>query len=197
MLVDMDDKGTHPLFRDRACLTCHDPHAENNIGFTKKPVKEMCLDCHTSIKKTLDDIGFKHSPVAEGECTACHNPHGSKLEYQLLSQPNDLCLSCHERIITTKDRKGHIAMENGSCLSCHTSHYSELKGLMVGKDPAICKQCHSDDTERLISVHRQPLDKISACMSCHEHHVAEKPGMLKLISHDPFTHGNCEACHVE
>jgi predicted CXXCH cytochrome family protein len=157
----------------------------------------MCLDCHTSIKKTLDNIGFKHSPVAEGECTACHNPHGSKLEYQLLSQPNDLCLSCHERIITTKDRKGHIAMENGSCLSCHTSHYSELKGLMVGKDPAICKQCHSDDTERLISVHRQPLDKISACMSCHEHHVAEKPGMLKLISHDPFTHGNCEACHVE
>jgi predicted CXXCH cytochrome family protein len=195
MYLDVEDQGTHPLFKNKECGTCHDPHASDYVASTVMPVKDLCVKCHEPIKKGLLESKARHLPVEEGKCTECHSPHGTRMKYQLLDRTNELCMSCHNRLIVTTDFKGHLQMEEGNCLSCHLSHFSDLSYLMKDKDPAICIQCHSADTERLLEAHREQLGKIGRCTTCHEPHLSTQPGLLRGIMHEPFIKGNCEACH--
>ena len=185
----------HKPFKEKACGTCHNPHATDYIDNTIKPMPELCFDCHKKMETDVKASANKHLPVEEGKCTGCHSPHGTKIRYLLLNRPKELCLSCHERIVTTTVRRGHIDMEKGDCLSCNISHFSELKYLLIAKDPALCVKCHSSDTERLLKVHIKPIAKINHCVGCHEPHVTEKPGLLRKIKHSPFGKGDCKVCH--
>jgi predicted CXXCH cytochrome family protein len=195
MVLEAKDEVVHPPFKDRACGTCHDPHASEYIAVTVMAMPGLCYECHKQMETGLIGSSIKHLPVEEGKCSECHSPHETKLRHLLLNRPKELCLSCHERIVTTTARKGHIAMEEGDCLSCHMPHYSEPKYLLNATDPALCIKCHPVDTEMLLKVHMKPLTKINECLSCHEPHVTEKPGMLRKVMHSPFAKGDCKACH--
>ncbi len=82
------------------CLKCHTPHASDRPGLlkttfhqpvsankcdachlvkngvisTRKPVNELCLDCH---RTTAVDRKSMHRPYTENKCATCHTPHAS------------------------------------------------------------------------------------------------------------------------
>ena len=60
---------------DVGCTVCHDPHGVTAIkGQLKKPVNDLCLDCHAG---TVKDMAT-HAPNASAEatCASCHMPRG-------------------------------------------------------------------------------------------------------------------------
>lgn len=57
------------------CTDCHDPHnTSKNPSQLKKPMTELCLDCHAG---TIDDLAT-HAPDAPAgaTCATCHMPEG-------------------------------------------------------------------------------------------------------------------------
>ena len=57
------------------CVTCHDPHNVARAEYQlKKPVNDLCMDCHASKIKDM----ATHAPGAPGDatCATCHMPDG-------------------------------------------------------------------------------------------------------------------------
>jgi predicted CXXCH cytochrome family protein len=95
-------------------------------GLLKKPVKEICLDCHDDLiakKKVV------HQPVDDGDCLACHNPHATNLKGLLKKPVPALCGDCHEDK-DLKAVKAHAGNEDKSCVICHEAHASQDKFLL-------------------------------------------------------------------
>ncbi|MHB1458176.1 MAG: cytochrome c3 family protein [Armatimonadota bacterium] len=58
-----------------SCTTCHDPHdTTTNPAQLKKPVNELCMDCHK--EKIVDMVTHAPSAPADATCATCHMPNG-------------------------------------------------------------------------------------------------------------------------
>jgi len=98
------------------CTICHSPHKSTDQTHLRRPVNELCNQCHVA-----DDQGFtfhsksyiKFHPVGEVnvkkldkelDCADCHNPHYSENLMMLTVAENEdeLCAKCHEPEDTKK-----------------------------------------------------------------------------------------------
>jgi predicted CXXCH cytochrome family protein len=118
--VGNPDASVHGPFAARLCVGCHNP-GTNRL---KKPVDELCSDCH----KIQLDKKWIHGPVVSGGCRVCHNPHSSSYRYLLVADSKDFCFYCH-----TKDdvfrNPVHQGIDSG-CTSCHDAHMSDSEYLL-------------------------------------------------------------------
>ena len=119
-------KSRHKLLSqsNRSCMECHDPHAANQEYVLKKPVQDLCLDCHVeplnkttpnnqdrsmpspqavNTSKRADDRNtqylelsnkYVHEP-ANVSCAFCHDAHASDYPAELYAPVQDVCLACH------------------------------------------------------------------------------------------------------
>lgn len=98
----------HGILTGAGCIACHDAHATNNRFQLHKPTNELCVGCHTGIKKNGRGHPVKGHPVKgikdprrpdrEFNCTSCHNPHGSDYKYLLIGDilGGHVCGKCHK-----------------------------------------------------------------------------------------------------
>ncbi|MDA3786764.1 MAG: cytochrome c3 family protein [Deltaproteobacteria bacterium] len=140
-----------PMLDRVGCLNCHTPHASAQDGLLKKPMTEVCAQCHGDTVHRLRTVETKQSPVTEGMCTSCHSPHAAN-QVLLLKEPSviDLCASCHDwqkhsshpiGADYTDPRNENLAV---NCLSCHRSHGTPYgKMLHAPSQTEMCTTCHS------------------------------------------------------
>lgn len=155
------------------CLNCHRAHHAPFPKLLGEAPMGKCLECHqqstlrpdgsevTAIGQKLDESGFLHGPIRDGNCTACHEPHGS-VEFALLrhsypqsfyapyaSDTYSLCTQCHEvgafeaeeTETLTEFRDGSLNLhflhvnkdpKGRTCRACHDTHSSNMPRHMVG-----------------------------------------------------------------
>lgn len=145
-----------------SCLSCHDKGAAIKY-YVKKPVKEVCYECHIEQQKEWNSRKFIHGPVNVGNCTICHSPHSSDHAFNLFKSTWDLCVNCHaekgtglhvlgdnlfEKGHPTKGRKDPVRIgKELTCASCHDPHasnYPHLWAFEVEEIFELCKKCHFD-----------------------------------------------------
>lgn len=54
------------------CTSCHDPHKSGNASLLKKPLEQICFECHD---KSDIENNAKHPAQRTDLCTKCHDPH--------------------------------------------------------------------------------------------------------------------------
>ena len=113
----------------RSCDTCHTRVTSFKSQVFKKPMPQMCYDCHDS----YDMPGvFVHGPVAVGACIVCHEPHQSNyVHLQKLAQPQ-LCVQCHDIKDYFQVSDSHPDASDKLCTECHDPH--------AGKNPMLLKE---------------------------------------------------------
>jgi predicted CXXCH cytochrome family protein len=91
------------------CELCHLPHKKGEKVLLKKPVEQLCLECHPDRKgpheHTVDvKPSFsipKELPLTEEgliSCITCHAPHGEgNYRSMLRVKPEELCSYCHKK----------------------------------------------------------------------------------------------------
>ena len=75
----------HGPLKLEGCSACHTPHGASNSKMLKRPqVRQLCLECHSSITNPSDDLApnapsfHNQATVRYLECTVCHAAiHGS------------------------------------------------------------------------------------------------------------------------
>jgi predicted CXXCH cytochrome family protein len=143
------------------CLVCHDSESTPVLYSTPRPVRDLCFQCHTTLRDYFFSAPYQHGPTATGMCTICHNPHASDNEYWLKKEPWDLCTTCHfekasgRHVIAwgpggdthpTRFRPDPMRPEREfSCRSCHNPHASDapkLWNFKVSSYYQLCWTCH-------------------------------------------------------
>jgi predicted CXXCH cytochrome family protein len=139
---------THGPYAAKECYKCHDskttatlldkgktgtvmPRWEGRMpGRLVAPLKELCLECHTS--KSAGSAYSKnlwiHGPVSDGLCTICHSPHQSRNPYLLKKESSyEMCTSCHGKgyLFETEDHQ-----PGKECLTCHNAHLGKNRFLL-------------------------------------------------------------------
>ncbi len=177
-------------------MTCHDPHASNNVGMTSEPQKLLCLSCHSDMEDQMLAASSRHQPVQEGECSKCHNPHQSKLNALLLAQNPDLCLACHSDLKTRMAEGNSHSPAERNCQRCHQPHSASIDPLLVMPMQALCGECHEADSTDFQKAHISIAAQDMDCMSCHDSHASKDPKYFKPTMHAPFASRSCDACHI-
>jgi len=87
------------------CGTCHGSHkAKKGATSLKKPIAELCIDCHRErIAPNEHKVGVvppvnpQTLPLQDGKitCVTCHNPHQNEHGSLLRLPERELCSSCH------------------------------------------------------------------------------------------------------
>ncbi len=140
-----------PMLDGVGCLNCHTAHASAQDGLLKKPITEVCAQCHADTVQWMHTVETKHSPVTEGMCTSCHSPHAAN-QVLLLNDPSvvEVCASCHDwQKHSThpigpdyKDPRNENLVVD--CLSCHRSHGTPYGKMMhAPSQTEMCTTCHS------------------------------------------------------
>ena len=147
------------LATDEGCNNCHSTHSARLPKLLRKPVDELCLDCHTDdiegenghtvagIGNLLQGSEFHHGPIREGNCTACHDPHGTPVIAHLhdayperFYAPYDselytLCFQCHDVAAFESERTTSATAFRDGTLNLHYVHVHREKG-------RTCRACH-------------------------------------------------------
>jgi predicted CXXCH cytochrome family protein len=91
--------------KQQECNICHQSHRMKDVGLIKKPISELCLECHPDSKKSTDHVvdvfpsmdvsGFL---LVEGKmtCVSCHDSHKNTFANMLRTEPGKLCVGCHD-----------------------------------------------------------------------------------------------------
>jgi len=193
--VTEDLKNIHGPVAAGACMQCHAPHASDHAKLLSKPLRQLCLDCHTSMGERLADSKSLHAAVKES-CGDCHNPHGGDdAKFVKDSLPN-LCFECHDDVaeaMVDAAVKHRPVVEGASCAACHDAHASEHGHLLVNEPMTMCLSCHNrevttNDGRRVANIGEMIKDRPQQhgpvgdgnCTACHAPHAGEFAGLLKL-----------------
>jgi len=165
-----------------ACTACHRPHSSPFPKLLPKNSRELCLECHLTLKKRLDAVRTVHGPAAV-DCTTCHLPHASERNMMLKGEPAQLCSGCHSQVTAIIDSAAtrHEAVSSGAaCRNCHEPHGSDFPALLIN-------------------------DMVDVCLSCHDREIkipnGPSLGNMKTVLatgtslHGPIAQRNCVACH--
>ncbi len=91
------------------CELCHLPHKKGEKALLKKPVEQLCLECHPDRKgphehtvdiKSPEPVSEELPLTEEGliSCITCHAPHGEgNYRSMLRVKPEELCSYCHKK----------------------------------------------------------------------------------------------------
>lgn len=97
----------HGILNGGGCIACHNPHATDNRFQLYKPINELCVGCHTSLKGVerghpvgghpVQGVKDPRRPERMFACTSCHNPHGSDFKFLLIGDilGGHVCSQCH------------------------------------------------------------------------------------------------------
>jgi predicted CXXCH cytochrome family protein len=90
--IGLGRDGRVPLEESRLlCVTCHEPHRSEYPALLRRPVPEICQECHTAA-----DVHYGHSVSA---CATCHRLHGAALPHLLEpAKTRTACVACHSEI---------------------------------------------------------------------------------------------------
>lgn len=136
----------------KECFSCHTWNRAKNAMIIEKGVPEICYDCHTEKKITVEESAYPHAVASD--CMLCHLPHSSNDKAMLRLSINELCLTCHPDYSRNHPVQNHpirfkFITKNGkeeiTCSSCHNPHGSENKKLsrVTGGRMAMCLNCHN------------------------------------------------------
>lgn len=207
---------THGPAASGACTYCHSPHGGDSAAMLKRPLRDLCLSCHTTMAEDLRQGELLHSAITEQECISCHQPHGSTRKQLLLKEGQELCFDCHEEIghIRQTAAAGHQTLfaERG-CGACHSTHVSDFANLLNTPAEQLCLDCHNKDnpaTRKLRDIRAEvsgkkyqhaPLAE-EGCSACHNPHGSSSPLLLNQQYpagvYAPFTkdtYAFCFQCH--
>lgn len=122
------------------CPICHDEGRASDKALPEghpdsrlNPSPEKCLLCHEEIR-ALMNLGFVHTPVADGDCVDCHDPHKGDNSHFLLDAPamvdgrrviSATCLACHEAGDSSWFDDFHATEAILDCTICHNAHASQ------------------------------------------------------------------------
>jgi len=220
------------------CNSCHNPHGSNNRGMvydvahagvtkrectqchkqptspdalkTKKPITQLCRECHRDMVNQTFDKDRVHWPLLDKVgCVNCHDPHATK-EKNLLKGPEvKVCGQCHAdtvelqkwSISNPKNEKLCEPVKQGDCTVCHSPHASDNVLLIREKDITfeLCGRCHKWETHSTHPIGEKivdPRDKnlTVECLSCHKAcGTGNNPAMLNFST----TYELCVQCHPE
>src|SRR5690606_35887207 len=117
-----------PMFSEKGCASCHQPHASRQKALLNKPMLSTCGQCHADTIRRQEKSPTKHEPIKEGECTVCHSPHASDNEHLFVEKSLvELCGTCHDWQKHSSHPIGDKAIDprnrnlTVNCLSCHRS----------------------------------------------------------------------------
>jgi predicted CXXCH cytochrome family protein len=104
--------------RGVTCFSCHDVHGTDNYAQLRKPVDQLCLDCHGPLSlngprtATLEEHTHHKKGSAGSSCIACHMP---KIETTIA----DVKVRAHTFAFITPAMTDKYKIPN-PCTSCHT-----------------------------------------------------------------------------
>jgi predicted CXXCH cytochrome family protein len=157
----------------------------------KKPMPELCYDCHKELKEALSDK-FLHVLFKKGECMKCHNSHVSTVPGLLDDRVDSVCLNCHEELRKLIDTgRVHNPLRNGDCSGCHNSHSGNNEHLLVNEEKELCVKCHGNTKEQAGQAYGCLPFKQGKCSACHDSHASANTNLLKS---NPNT--LCKECHA-
>lgn len=138
------------LLGKEGCLGCHNPHASDYKSLIRKPMAQLCGDCHADTLRRIQKSASKHEPVADGRCTECHDPHSSNFLSLAKKNPGyELCAGCHDwsqhstHPIGEKVRDPRNKNLTLGCTSCHRTHGNDNKKMLhQSTTTEMCLQCH-------------------------------------------------------
>jgi predicted CXXCH cytochrome family protein len=94
-----------PVKKD--CFLCHELNEKGTMVGLKKPINELCLQCHPDRSAPNEHavgvtppFSVENLPLYSGKvtCASCHEPHGlTGISKMLRAKPRDLCLYCHKK----------------------------------------------------------------------------------------------------
>ncbi len=97
---DFEEAPDHPHapFATDDCMMCHEPHAADRASLLKRPVPQLCAQCHTlkGYQEGVHPVAKHPQQSQDLTCADCHNPHGSPYRYFLIHEPETFCNTCHE-----------------------------------------------------------------------------------------------------
>jgi nitrate/TMAO reductase-like tetraheme cytochrome c subunit len=192
------------------CTKCH------VLG--KQVQVSKCLDCHTEIKKLIDENrGYHSSREVKGkDCWDCHSEHHGrnfrivnfdkdkfdheKAGFRLTGKHSEIeCFDCHKplfiQIPEAALRKNTLLGLSETCKSCHEDIHKGRLGDQCGS----CHNTtsfnkvdnfdHSKTEYKLTGAH----EKVS-CTKCHPQEIINSKQVTKLTG-IPFS--SCESCHKD
>jgi len=201
-IVKKLDFTLHEPYLKRECNLCHD---RESMDKTRKPLPELCNDCHISFEKQFANL---HGPVSNGYCIECHAPHKSKYGKLLDIKGQDLCFKCHlDTDIVENKIHIDLDLEEQTCIDCHNPHGSQSAAFL---DDTACFKCHDNFIEQKIVVHG-PVGA-GLCSTCHDNHEAttakllvqegndlcfncHKDSMVQNTSYHSSSEESCVSCH--
>ena len=86
------------------CALCHATHGSKTIPLVKKPITELCAECHPGRKAPAEhrvditpSMKVKGLPLQDGKmtCVTCHDPHSNQFGKLLRRKTMELCQVCH------------------------------------------------------------------------------------------------------
>jgi predicted CXXCH cytochrome family protein len=118
---------THGPVAAGFCTICHSPHKSTDKTHLRKPVNELCGECHVSGEQGFSVHSksyIKFHPVDKVfvkklnkvlECSDCHNPHyaDNSMMLSVSGGEENLCVKCHEAE-NTKELLKTLADKYGS-----------------------------------------------------------------------------------
>ena len=202
-------KGHSHMETTKGCLGCHDINAGVN--------KQLCLDCHTEIKKQFDAKKGYHYLEREQSCLECHTDHKGReaktyslkgFEHEKLAFKTEGshhfidCEKCHLPKFQqawikdlkidgkTKKLRSYLGLEK-ECTSCHGKpHEDQFKG-------QTCQDCHNEIAWKLTKFDHSKVKfklegkhKNVSCIGCH-HKSAQHPEFIPFENLET----QCSACH--
>ncbi len=171
----------------RACVECHNVHAEQDPVLSRNDQAEVCYACHQEQESQFQKA-FAH-PVRFGSmtCSSCHNPHDSAAAEGSLNRVtlNQQCYECHAEF------RGPFVWEHApvseDCSLCHDPHGSNHPALLVKRPPLLCQSCHSQGGHPSIlytdaSIENANINVVAgSCLNCHSQvHGSNHPSGPKL-----------------
>jgi len=189
---EIDKEGIHDPVAKGKCITCHDPHANNNsFLLIEEDLSILCNQCHEPV---ISDRKYTHGPAAVGACNICHFAHGATQNSLITTDEiNQLCYTCHTLKEQEISRLEHIHTPvQNSCVDCHNPHESDYKYLLSLSNPEACLTCHEDIRNRMknaLSQHAALVEE-ELCLNCHTPHGSNYKYNLKDQTFDL-----CLSCH--
>jgi len=171
------------------CVSCHDPHKEDNDPIVKKFLSQsnsnssLCLKCHNpaywstnpsihqssnkTLPQELSHTGY--TTVAANGCENCHKPHAASNPAQLLKAPEqNTCNPCHKGTSNGGITIKNVSNETGGPFSKiyrHPTYSTDGKHVSVNATPV----SNSPDE---ISINLSNPNRHAECYDCHNPHAA-------------------------
>lgn len=210
---------SHAPYEAGDCSICHRGDNSKPVGELRKPIPDLCLDCHEEFSGVLKRPHV-HAPARKA-CTSCHNPHNAMFPKLLLAEPRELCTSCHAKIkaVSSNASVQHGALSTGKqCVGCHNPHGSSVERLLIQLPFDLCVSCHN--REDMVDAKGKKLQNMKAwldanrewhgpvaakdCSACHEPHGGDHFRLLKedyppafYAPYDARNYALCFSCHNE